>query len=74
MLYLVLATIGSFRGWMAWIVGRLVASMHDLVRLEIGSWSPLDLTPTWVFFGIVSGLCCDIPLEVINPFLSWPPL
>ena len=48
--------------------------MLDLVRLAIGSWSPLELTATWVFFGTVSGFCCNTPLEVITLFFSWPPL
>ena len=74
MLYLVLAEIGSFRGWIAWIVGRLVEYMRDIVRLVIGSWLPLELTATWVLFGIVSGFCCNTPLEVINLYLYWTPL
>ena len=49
MLDLVLAEIGSFRGWIEWIVGGLVESMCDRVCLEIGHWSPLELTTTWVF-------------------------
>ena len=48
--------------------------MIDLVRLAIDSWSPLELTDTWVFFGIMSGFCCNTPLEIITLFLSWPPL
>ena len=35
---LVLAEIGSFRVWIAWMVGRLAESMLDLVCLAIGSW------------------------------------
>ena len=35
---LVLAAIGSFRVWIAWMVGGLAGYMLDLVRLEIGSW------------------------------------
>ena len=46
MLDLALAAIGSFRGWIACMVGGLVESMCDLVRLAIGSWSPLELTDT----------------------------
>ena len=38
---LVLAAIGSFRVWISWMVGRLDESMLDLIRLVIGSWSPL---------------------------------
>ena len=74
MLDLVLAAIGSFRGWIAWIFGGLVEYMRDMVRLAIGSWSPLELNATWVFFGILSGFCCNTPLEVITLYLSWPPL
>ena len=71
---LVLTAIGSFRVWIAWVVGGLVESMCDMVRLAIGSWSPLELTATLVFFGIVSGFCYNTPLEVITLSLSWPPL
>ena len=39
---LVLAEIGSFRVWISWIFCGLVESMLDLVRLAIGSWSPLE--------------------------------
>ena len=70
---LVLAAIGSFRGWIDWIVGGLVEYMCDLVRLEISYWSTLDLTATWVFFGIVSVFCCNTPLEVITLSLSSHP-
>ena len=38
---IVLVAIGSFRVWIAWMVGGLVESILDLVRLAIGSWSPL---------------------------------
>ena len=48
--------------------------MRDLVRLAIGSWSPLELTATWAFFGIVSGFFCNTPLEVITLYFSWPTL
>ena len=71
---LVLASIGSFRVWIAWMVSGLVEYMLDLVRLAIGSWSPLELTATWVFFGIVSDFCCTTPLEVMALFFPWPPL
>ena len=70
---LVLSAIGSFMGWIPWIVSRFVEFMLDLVRLEIGSWSPLELTATWVFFGIVSGFCCNTPLEVIILFFLVQP-
>ena len=71
---LVLAAMDSFRGCIAWRVGGLVEFMHDLVRLAIGSWSPLELTATWVFFEMMSGFCCNTTLEVINLSLFWPPL
>ena len=74
MLDLVLASIGSFRGWISCISGGLVESMRDMMRLAIGSCSPLELTATWVFFGIVSGFCCNTPLEVIILFFSCPAL
>ena len=66
MLDIFLASIGSFRGWIAWIIGGLVESMCDLVCLAIDSWSPLEFTATWFFFGIVSGFCCNTPFEVIK--------
>ena len=44
MLDLVIASIGSFRGWIAWIFGGLIKSMCDLVDLAIGSSSPLEST------------------------------
>ena len=47
---IVLSAMGSFRVWVAWIVVGLVESMSDIVRLAIGSWSPLELTATWMFF------------------------
>ena len=71
---LVLTEIGSFRFWIAWMVYGLAESMLDMVRLVIGSWSPLELIATWVFFGIVSNFCCTTPLEVMAVFFSWPPL
>ena len=74
MLDIVLTAMGSFRVWIAWIVGGLVESMRDLVRLDIGSWSPLELTATWVFFRIVSDFCCNTNLEVITLSLYWSPL
>ena len=46
---LVLDAMGSFRGWIAWIVGGLVEYMRDLMRVAIGSCSPLELTDSWVF-------------------------
>ena len=74
MLDIVLAEIGSFRGWIAWIGRGVVEAMCDLVQLAIVSWSPLELTDTWVFFGIVSGCCCNTPLEVVTLSLHLPPL
>ena len=71
---LVLVKIGSFRVWIAWMVGRLDAYMLDLVHFAIGSWSPLELIATWVFFGIVSKFCCTTPLEVTAVCFYWPPL
>ena len=41
MLDIVLAAIGSFRGWVAWIGRGMVETVRDLVRLAMGSWSPL---------------------------------
>ena len=66
--------IGSFRVWIAWICGGLVEAMCDLVQLAIGSWSPLELTTTWVFLEILSSCCWDTPLEVFTLSLPWPPL
>ena len=48
--------------------------MLDLVRLAIGSLSPLELTATCVFFGIVNEFCCTTPLEFMALLFSWPPL
>ena len=71
---LVLAAIGSFRVWIAWMVGGLVGYILDLVCSEIGSWSLLELIATWVFFGIVSNFFCPAPIEVMAVFFPWPPL
>ena len=71
---LVLAAIGSFRVWIDWMVGGFVESMFDLVHLVIGSWSPLELTATWVFFEIVSEFCCTTPLEVMSFYYYLPHL
>ena len=71
---LVLAVIGSFRVYIAWMVGGLVECMLGMMGLEICSSSPLGLTATWVFFGIVNDFCCTKPLEVMALFFSWPPL
>ena len=59
---LVLAEMGSFLGWIYCIFDCCVDLMFDLVRLAIGSWSPLDLAGTWVFLGIVIGCWCTTPL------------
>ena len=48
--------------------------MLDLVSLAIGSWSPLELTATWVCFGIVNEFCYTKPLEFMALLFSWPPL
>ena len=48
--------------------------MRKLVRLAIGSWLPLELNATWVFFGIVGGFCCNTPLKVSTLYLFCPPL
>ena len=58
----------------ALMVGKFDASMLDLVRLAICSWSPLELIATCVFFGIVSTFCCTTALEVMAVWFSWPPL
>ena len=56
---------GLVRVWTAWMVGEFAESMHDLVRLAIVSWSPLELIVTCLIFGIVSTCCCTTPLEVM---------
>ena len=56
------------------MVGEFSESILDLVRLTIGSWSPLELIATCVFFGIMSNFCCNTPLEVMAVCFSWPPL
>ena len=61
----------SFRGWIVWIGRGLGEAMHDLVLLVMGSWSPLELTTTWVFLEIVSGCFGDTPLELITLSLPW---
>ena len=66
--------MGSFRGWIVWIGRGLVEAMRDLVQLTMGSWSPLELTATWVFLEIVSECCWDTTLEVITLSLPWSPL
>ena len=52
---IVLANIGSFMGWIAWIGGGLVEAMYHLVLLSISSWSSLESTDTWVFLEVMSG-------------------
>ena len=46
---LVLAAIGSFRVFVAWMVSGIFEYMLGMVSLAIGSWSPLELIATWVF-------------------------
>ena len=55
------------------MVSGLVEYMRDLVRLAIGSWSPLELITTWVFFGIVSKFFCTTNLEVMAVFFLGHP-
>ena len=71
---LVSFAIGSFRVWIACMVGKFSVSMLDLVRLAIGSWSPVELIVIFVFFGIVSVFCWTTPLEVMVVWFSWSPL
>ena len=71
---LVLVAIGSFRVWIAWMVGGFAEFLLDLVHLAIGSWSPLELIATCVFFGIGSNIFCNTPLEVMAVCFSLPPL
>ena len=73
-MYLVRAANGSLRGWIALKDGRLDEVMRDLVRVAIGSWSPLDLDATWVYLEIISGYCWYTPLEVSTLCLPWSPL
>ena len=58
---IVLVAMGSFRFWIAWMVDGLAESMLDLVRLAIGSWSPLGVISNCVFLGILSNFCCTTP-------------
>ena len=46
MLDIFLAAIGSFRGWIAWKGGELAKAMRDIVKVAMGSWSPLELAAT----------------------------
>ena len=48
--------------------------MRDLVRLAIGSWSPLELIFTCLISGILSTCCCTTPLELMAVCFSWQPL
>ena len=48
--------------------------MFDLVRLVIGSWSPLELAFTWVFLGIVIGCWCTTSVYFLTLSLRWAPL
>ena len=70
----VLGAMGSFLGWIYCMFDFYVDLMFDLVRLEIGSWPPLELAGTWVILGIVIGCWCNTPLEFITLSLRWPPL
>ena len=71
---LVLAAMGSVLGWISCMSDCCVDLMFDLVRLEIGSWSPLELDGSWVFLGILIGCWCTTSLEFITLSLRWPPL
>ena len=52
------AVTGSPRGWIALKGGSLEEeAICDLVRAAIVSWSPLELTATWLFLKI-TGVCC----------------
>ena len=73
LLDIVLAAIGLFRVWIAWMVRKFAEFMLDLVRLEIGYWSPLVLIDNWVFLGILSNFCCTKPMKNITVFFQ-PPL
>ena len=46
---IVLVSIDSFRVWIAWKVCEFSESVIELVRLVIGSWSPLELIATCFF-------------------------
>ena len=52
---IVLAAMGSFLGWIPCMFDCCVDLMFVLVRLAIGSWTPLELAGTEVFLGIVIG-------------------
>ena len=71
---LVLAAMGSFFGWISCMSDCCVDFLFNLVRLEIGSWSPLELAGTMVFLGIVIGCWCNTYLEFITLSLRCPPL
>ena len=71
---LLLFAIGSVRVWIDWMVGEFAESIRDLLRLAIGSWSPLELIVTFLNFVIVSTCCCTTPLEVMAVCFSCPPL
>ena len=70
----VLAAMDSFFGWLSCLFDFCVDLVFDLVFLEIGSCSPLELSGTWVFLGIYIGCWCTTPLEFITLSLRWPPL
>ena len=58
MLDIVRAATDSPRGWIS-LKGRILAEeeISDLVRVAMGSWSPLELADTWVFLVITIGCC-----------------
>ena len=71
---IVLSAMGSCLGWISCMFDCCVDLMFDLVRLEIGSWSPLELDGTRVFLGVFIFCWCTTPLEFITLSLRWPPL
>ena len=50
-------------GWISCMFDYCLDLVFDLVRLAIGSWSPLELAGTWVFLGIVIGCWCTTSME-----------
>ena len=71
---IVLDAMGSCLGWISCMFDCCVDLMFDLVRLEIGSWSPLELASTWVFLGIFIGCWCTTSMEFFTLSFRWPPL
>ena len=72
--YLVLAGTGSFLGWIPCMFYCCVDLIFDLVRLAIGSWSPLELAGTCVFLGIVIGSWGATSGAILPLSFRWPPL